>query len=407
MQILQVHKYFWKRDGASNYMLHLSKLLKEAGHSVSFFSMKQKQSLTTPYSKYFVDEMKLDDPKRISFSKKIHHAKNIFFNTQARKKIERLLDEHPVDIVHLHNIYHHISPSILAPIKKKGVPIVMTLHDYKIISPNYTLYHHGSIHEEDARGLHLSCIKNKCHKDSRAQSTLLSAEMIFHHKIMRYYEKYVDAFIAPSMFMKNICAKYGWDEKGIHHIRHPIDTSSYSEKYENRGYVAYAGRLSEEKGIKTLLKAAMLTPHIPYKIIGDGPLSSFAKAFVNKHNLTNVDLTGFKTGAALTKLLSYARLHVLASEWYENYPLSILEAHALGKVVIATRMGGIPELVPDRQLVKPHSEQALAQKIATWFAYSEKQLKTAGAHARARVEKTNDPKKHLKQMLDLYHRYAA
>ncbi len=406
MNILQVHKYFWPRDGASKYMLFVFEELKKKGHTVIPFTMKQKETLRSPFSKYFVTEMKLDST-RVPLKTKISYASKIFYNREAHQKTQVLLDDHQIDVAHLHNIYHHISPSILKPLKKRNIPIVMTLHDYKMIAPNYTLYHHGSIHEEDASGMHTSCITNKCHKDSRAQSTLLTAEMIFHHKIMRYYEKYVDAFIAPSQFMKDMLVKYGWDADAIFHVPHPIDTKRYTVTKEDRGYVAYAGRLSEEKGIRTLIHAASLTPEIPYRIIGDGPLLSWAETYIQKHKLTNVTLTGYKTGAALTKLMKHARLHVLPSEWYENYPLAALEAQALGKVIISTRIGGIPELVAPGQLTAPKAPELLADMLRAWFFCPEKRRRAASAQARARVEKVNDPQKHLEKILSIYKSYAS
>ncbi|MFH1766714.1 MAG: glycosyltransferase, partial [Patescibacteria group bacterium] len=251
MKIIQAHKFYWYRDGASNYALFLSELLRNKGHEVIPFAMQNPKNLDSAYGKFFVSGAELDDPSQVSLSKKIKYAGRMFYSCEAKHKMKALLRSESVDIVHLHNIYHHISPSILPVIKKKGIPIVMTLHDYKLICPNYTMFHHGAVHEEDCKGWYGSCVKNKCMKDNRMQSRIVCAEMIFHHKIMKYYERYVDKFIAPSRFMMGKCIEMGWGADRFISLPNPIDKEqkATNKKQVDGDYVAYVGRLSEEKGL--------------------------------------------------------------------------------------------------------------------------------------------------------------
>ncbi len=415
MNIIQAHKYYWHRDGASNYMIQLGEMLESAGHKVIPFAVQQEKTISSEYSKYFVEEMELSDPSKVSFARKLKSVANIFYSVEAKHKLEQLFHDSDIqiDIVHLHNIYHHISPSILPVIKKRGIPIVMTLHDYKLLTPNYTMFHHGAVHEEDAKGWYLNCVKNKCLKDSRAQSAIVTAEMIFHHKIMKYYERYVDLFISPSQFLMDKCLDFGWPKEKFVAIPHPIDDKEQvtrnkpvhrrsGEQFIDGDCITYIGRLSEEKGVDVLIQAAALTPDIPYRIVGTGPMEKRLQAIIKDNSLTNVTLCGFKSGKELDEERTRARVLVVPSIWYENYPLSILEPKTAGKVVIGAKIGGIPELLPEELLVESGNIQALAQAITTWYTAPSDQRKKMGERLQREVQVVNDPEKHLRAIEEIY-----
>lgn len=403
MNILQVHKFFWQRDGASNYFFTLSDLLTQHGHMVVPFAMQHPHNLPSQYERFFVSERDLSNPKQYSLGQKIQTAGRMFYSFEAKHKLTALLRTYPIDVAHLHNIYHHISPSILPVLKKRNIPIVMTLHDYKLVSPNYSLFHHGKIHLEDAEGWYWNCIKNKCHKDSTAQSALMTAEMIFHHKIMKYYERYVDYFIAPSQFMKDLCVRMGWNEKRFIALPHPIELHEAIKK-DPKKYIAYVGRLSEEKGLFVLLHAAKKLPHISFKIVGTGPLSEKMKQFLEKEKMHNVELTGFKTGKELQDLITNAYLLVLPSVWYENYPISILEAKASGKIMLGSKIGGIPELLAPEFLFQPGHVDELIERINFWYTVSKSEYQRVGNRLRNEVKKYNDPEAHVEAILRLYNK---
>ena len=402
MNIIQAHKFYWWRDGASNYALYLSELLEKDGNRVIPFAMRHKNNLSSKYDKFFVSELELQDPGKVGLRKKISSVFRMMYSVEARKRMKELLREEKIDMLHLHNIYHHISPSILPVAKKKGIPVVMTLHDYKLICPNYTMFHHGKIHEEDCKGWYLNCVKNKCMKDSRLQSLIVAKEMFFHHKVMKYYEKYVDKFIAPSQFIMKKCIEFGWPKEKFVHIPHPIDMSKFSVQNQNKGYVAYVGRLSEEKGIKVLLSAAERTKDVQYKIVGEGPLLEELKVEVSKKGLSNIEFTGFKSGKELEEIIKNARLLVLPSLWYENYPISVLEAKSMGKVMVGSNIGGLREMLPKDMLVKPGDVEELAGAIEKWHSTSEGEREKRGLELRKEVEKVNDPVKHVQEIEKLY-----
>jgi len=401
MKIVQVHKYWWRRDGASNYALDLSFELQKRGHTVIPFAMQQSETAETGYNQYFVSNMDISNPDNLSLKQKIQHAVRMWYSREAKLKMAALLDAEKPDVVHVHNIYHHISPSIITEIKKRGIPIVMTLHDYKLISPNYSMFHHGKIQEGDANAWYLGCIANKCMKDSYINSAVASFEMFLHHKILRIFKK-VDMFIAPSMFMKRTCERFGWKSHKFTHIVHPIDTQKYAVQTADLGYVAYIGRLSEEKGLHQLLQAAQKTPEISYKIVGTGPETSSLHEFVRANGLQNVEFTGFKTGAHLERLIKNARIIALPSVWYENYPISILEAKAMGKIVVGSDIGGIPELVDRRFLAESGNIEELTSVISKWHSADAKVRRSIGLHNRSEVEHNNSVRVHIDAIEGLY-----
>lgn len=403
MNVLQAHKFFWKRDGASNYFLYLSDLLRNEGHEVIPFSMHHPKAEKSSYSPYFVSQMDLDDPSRVSFFKKMQYAGRMFYSFEAKKKMRNLLDQKHIDIVHLHNIYHHISPSILPVIKKQNIPIVMTLHDYKLICPNYSLFHDGAVHEEDCRGWYGTCVENACMKGSVMQSRIVRAEMVFHHKIMKYYERLVDRFIAPSEFMIDLCVKYGWPREKFVHIPNAVDLQRFSVSKKDGTEVVYVGRVSEEKGLMVLLDAAKQTPEIPYTIVGTGPQEKELKKRVKKEKISNVAFTGFLSGKELDTAMKNARLFVLPAIWYENNPLSIIEASAMGKITIGSYIGGIPELLPTQFLATPTDDKDLAQTIKKWYTASIAIRKKEGKLLRENAEKQHNSAEHVARIVSLYH----
>lgn len=350
MKILQINKYLYSRGGAEQHMLDLTKLLEDHGDEVLHFSTKDVRNISNDYAEFFPDSVELSNINKLSLGEKIRFGAKIIYNRQAAKKLEEFLDRNSVDIAHIHNIYHHISPSILPVLKKRNIPVVMTIHDYKLLSPNYKLYYNGKIDMDDTRGWYLSCIKHRCIDGSLAKSTLLTAEMIFHHKIMQYYERYVDHFIAPSQFVKDIFVSCGWDKKKITVLHHFLPSSvtpivSASSAPSSHQFV-YVGRLSEEKGVKKLLQT-WYDLRLPYKLdfFGSGPLEQVMKRFVQEKGLTQVTFHGKVQRTKLLNLLSNYTALIVPTLMYETFGLAVIEAFAKGLPAIVPTKGGAAELV--------------------------------------------------------------
>ncbi|MBU2542186.1 glycosyltransferase [Patescibacteria group bacterium] len=348
MNVLQVNKFFYKRGGAEHHMFDLAELLTKHGDNVLYFSMQDKHNEKSEFSKYFVSNADFSSDTKINFWQKIKNVGRMFYSFEAKKKIGELLKNEKIDLVHLHNIYHHISPSILPVIKKQGIPVVMTLHDYKLLCPNYTFYHHGAVHEEDGRGWYCSCVKNKCLNNSFVQSFIVTMEMIFHNKLKKYYEKNVDLFIAPSQFVKDIFVRFGWDEKKIVVLEHflPLNfkiKDRVSDLPKEKRFIC-VGRLSSEKGIDKLIKY-WLKNNIKYKldIFGNGPLMPTLQELVS--GCENIILHGQKDRNEIYKNIVDYTAMIVPTEFYEPFGLIVLEAFASGLPVITSGRGALGGLI--------------------------------------------------------------
>lgn len=310
MKILQINKYSHLKGGSERHFLSLVNLLKEKGHEVFVFSMTE--------------------PKKLQ--------RHLYWSFSANRTLEEIIKKFQPDIAHLHNIYHDFSPSILYTLKKHHIPVIMTLHDYKIICPNYKLFTQGRLCERCQGGKYYNCALHRCINNSIAQSFLVMKEAYLHQRLLYSYERIVDQFISPSEFLKNKCQQWGIRNK-IAYLPNYIDWPT--QEHQKKNYFLYVGRLTEEKGVKLLPEIIQQTK-IPWKIVGTGPLADYLK-----QHLPAGILLGQKNGKELKDLIGQAKAIIVPSVWYENNPLIIMEAHSQGTWVIASKLGGIPELIKD------------------------------------------------------------
>lgn len=338
MKILLVNKFYWLNGGSERVLFQERDYFKKRGLDVVDFSMQNAKNVDTPQASRFipwVDYRNGDGPFR-----KALNALKFIHNPQAVNRLADLVDEEKPDIAHLHNIYHQITPSIIPMLKKKGMKIVMSLHDYKLVCPNYLMLA-GEAMCDDCKGRRFhSPLARNC-QGSRAQELLLAAEAFF-HKWNKSYD-HVDTFIAPSQFMADMIAEHRIPRERIAVIRNGIEKDRFVPTWEDDGYAVYLGRLSKEKGVETLCRAhAMLDDPMPLKIIGSGPLHEELEA-----RYPSVEFLGYRSGDELMRLLQRASFVSMPSEWYENCPMSALESMALGKPMLGANIGGIPELIDD------------------------------------------------------------
>lgn len=330
MNILLANKFYYRRGGDCIYMLNLEQLLKEHGHKVAVFAMDYPENIETPWKQYFPQNMS----KLMAFTRP-------FGSAEVKAKFNKLLDDFKPEIVHLNNIHTRLSPIIAELAHNRGIKVVWTLHDYKLLCPRYDCLRNGDdicelCFNEDKS----SCKTYKCMKGSTLASLIGYKEATTWNR--RRLEKCTDVFICPSKFMAQKMAQGGFNSKKLVSLCNFIDIDKCKkDTYEKENYYCYVGRLSHEKGVKTLIKAAQ---KLPYKlvIIGGGPLSDELK---NETTNTNIEFVGYKQWDEIKEIVSKARFSVIPSEWYENNPLSVIEAQCLGTPVLGARIGGIPELI--------------------------------------------------------------
>ncbi len=342
MKILLINKFHYVRGGAERAYFDTASTLRQHGHEVAFFSMHHPNNKETQWEKYFIEN--IDYHKQYTIQKRFELVGKMLWNFEAQHRLGSLLKAFRPDIAHLHNIYHQLSPSIIATLKKQGVPMVMTLHDYKLLSPNYSLYVRGKIWEGEA----FRCIRDRCVRDAFVPSVVCSLEHTLHSFLGIY--KNVDVFLSPSLFLKELFEKKGFQGK-IKSISQPLILQPTQQEENPRGeHLFYAGRLSREKGIDTLLSALVYLPTCTVRIAGEGPEKN--NLYTLAHSLGVVDrvtFLGHLSSEKLKKELCFAKAVIIPSVWYENMPYALLEALGAGQVVIASKIGGMTEKIIHRE----------------------------------------------------------
>jgi len=240
---------------------------------------------------------------------------------------------------------------------------------------------------------------NNC-MENFSDSLLATLEAYF--EAGKGYKNMINKYLSPSNFLRDKFIKAGFDAKNILYLPNAIVDNNFKMSLGDLDYVAYVGRLSDEKGLKYLLGAAGKLSNIRFVIVGDGPQCAELENIKEKNQLNNVEFVGQKNGTELDSLIAGARLLVLPSVWYENAPLSILEAKAHGKIVVASDIGGMSEMLPKELLVKPADEVALSQKIDEWFNKNEAEHQSMSERLFGQASAENRPEIYLQRLLKVY-----
>lgn len=338
-----INKFLYPNGGSETYLFNLGKALTLQGHAVEYFGMEHEGRCVGNRVGAYTADMEFHSGNALS---KLTYSVKTIYSMEARRKIRLVLDDFKPDVCHLNNFNYQLTPSIILEIRdwerKTGHPvrIIYTAHDYQLICPNHMLYNpmQHTLCERCAKGRFLSCLKGRCIHGSGAKSLIGTVEGSYWKRRQTYRE--INTIVCPSRFMKSkldLCPELRGRNIVLHNF---IDFSAQPDEQVTLGkYVLYFGRLSEEKGIKTLLSVCRALPNIQFVIAGSGPLESAVR------EVPNVRFAGFVHGDTLYSMIRDARFTVYPSEWYENCPYSVMESQMLGVPVLASRIGGIPELV--------------------------------------------------------------
>jgi glycosyltransferase involved in cell wall biosynthesis len=398
MRIAMANNYYYIRGGAERVLFEEKKILEAHGHQVSVFSQAHPQNESSEFSDYYLP---FKDWRNISRFRKVPMAFNMIYDRRTARGFNRFLEATGSNIIHVHNIYGGLTTSILDIAQQKGVPVVMTLHDYKLICPSYAMLNRGNVCEDCKNGRFIHSVLNTCHKESLAASGVYCIESYLNKWLHKYDT--IRYFICPSIFSLTKHAEHGIPRDRLVHIPNFVNFAKHKPRYDNGGYALFVGRLSKEKGILTLLTAVEHLD-VPVRVVGDGPLKAEYEDFVAGHKINHVIFEGYKSGDDLKRLYENAAFLVIPSECYENAPMTVLEAYSYGKPVIGSRIGGIPEMIEHGRtglLFTPGQADELAECLR--MLWQDSSLRSnMGREARERVQKEFSSEAHYEQLMDLY-----
>ncbi len=402
MRILFCNKYNFEFSGTEVYLFDLMRRLTAFGHEVALFSMADARGEPTHFDKHFVPQI---DFKRTGQSAlvQIKNAAHVIYSIGARKRLRSMVAEFRPDVAHVRNIYHHLSPSILWELRAQSVPVLYHLNDFKMLCPNYNFVAHGQACEKCASGRFWNVVTEGCHSHSPAAGLVLAVEA-YSHRAARTYEKCVDRFLAPSRFVKDKLVEHGYRRQWIDVLPHFQGLPSFFPPVKSDAPVLYFGRLSPEKGVEDLLRAAQRLPQVPFQIAGEGPQRAALEAAGKKLKLRNVEFVGHVSGDALERLLSASRFTVLPSHAYETLGKSILESYAWGRPVVASDLGSRRELVHEGEtgvLYRPGDSAQLAAAIS-FLDRRPRLVAEMGAAGRELVRSYHDPENHCRALTKIY-----
>lgn len=403
--LLSINSYFYRRDGSEAVFLEHNRLLTERGWRVVPFAMRHPNNLPSEWSDYFVTEIEFG--RRYSPLEKLARVPKVIYSLEARRNIARLIADVRPDVAHVHNVYHHISPSIFGALRRARVPTLMTLHDLKLACPAYHMYNREGPCERCKHGRTYNVLRHRCIKDSLALSGLVYLESAV-HAALDTYGKNVDLFVAPCRFYIDKLAEWGWPRDKFVHIPNFVDTRTLRAEPAAGQDFLYFGRLSPEKGLLTLIEA-VARARVRLAIAGAGPqLDELRRRAAEL--AADVEFLGHLDGERLSRAIHGARATVLPSECYENSPMSVLESFAHGKPVVGARIGGIPELIEagvTGWTFASGAAEELAEVLRAVAELPGSTLAAMGAAARQLVEREFSEQAYLARLSDTYRRFGV
>ena len=396
MRILLVNKFHYLNGGSEKYYFELGRLLKEHGNEVAYFSMKDDRNIKTGDKEYFAEKIDLNTGSKLK-------AFDVIYSKENYKKMQEAIDDFKPDIVHLNNFQRQLSASIVNCCKKNNIPMVFTAHDMQAICPASAMLYKGKICEDCIKNGYNSCIKKSCIKDSKLKSILGVLEAKYYRKNKIYSQ--IDFIVTPSEFLKKQLIKGNLKYKRIETIHNFVINSEEENNCNDSGYAFFFGRLSIEKGILNVLKAIKQLNNGKLIIAGDGPEKEKIEKFITENNLEDrVKMVGYLKQEQVKEYIKKSRFVVLPSIWYENCPYSILETMEIGKPIIGSKIGGIPELIEDKEngfVYEYNNTDELAEKMKILFDDSEK-AHQQGEMSRKLYEEKYSEKIYYNKILKIY-----
>jgi glycosyltransferase involved in cell wall biosynthesis len=406
-RLLGVHRLHHRKGGAEGVHLDHLELFRNRGWACAELAMDHPDNEASAWRGYFPAQF--EPPSGIGA---LASAPRFFYSGEARRNFTRLLDDFRPDIIHMHGIYHHLTSAILKPATERSIPIVYTLHDYKLICPAYHFYtERAGVCEKCAGGRQWRCLTNRCTGGSLAKDALYALDGLAQWR-GGLPRKAIDRFVGPCRFIVEKFAEHGFDRGRLRFVPNffesaddaPVAAADAQAIRDRHGrFILFFGRLSSEKGVDVLIDAAS-DVGATLVIVGDGPKRQDLEARARERGV-DCAFTGHLKGARLWAYVEAATAVALPSVWYEIAPKSILEAQARGKPTIVTTIGGLPEMVEDGVtgfLAEPADRASLAHSLTRLLSMDETSLFAMGAKARERVSFQFTRERYYREMTQIY-----
>jgi glycosyltransferase involved in cell wall biosynthesis len=386
VKILLVHNFYRQPGGEDVVMNAEANMLRRAGHDVRI---------------YVRDNDEIDSSGII---KAASLAVNTVWARDTYRELKSILSNDKPDVAHFHNTFPQVSPAGYDACRNAGVPVVQTLHNYRLLCPGATLHRNNAYCDRCLEGSLLNSVIHGCYRGSHA-ATAVTAAMLGIHRFRNTWSERVDQYIALTEYGRRMFIRGGLPAERI--TVKPNFLANDPGPRESRGnYAVFVGRLSPDKGLRTLLKAWKQLPEIPLMIAGDGPLREQLEEEAGRASLTHVVFKGYLSKADTIETIRGARFLVFPSEWPEGFPMTIAESFACGIPVLSSDIGGLPEIViPNRTgfLFRTGDADHLAQSAARVWNDVEATA-AVGRTARAEYLARYTSGRNYRQLMDIYER---
>ncbi len=397
MRILNAGHHYHVRGGSDRCMLRLGELLEAQGHTVVPFASQHPENRPSKWDEYFPPGVDTQDPS-------LGDAARFVYSPEARRQMERLLEDGgPFDLAHLHIYYGQLTASILKPLVEADVPIVQTLHEYKLTCPVHSHLSQGEICEACAGHAFWRALPRRCNEGSLARTALSVLEASVSRALGDAH--HIDHFIAVSDFLREKMIEYDVaapdDITTVHNF---VDPGRFEPSQQRGEHVLYFGRIAPEKGLRTLIDAAAPLTDLPVRIAGTGEQREALESEVARRGLDHFEFVGVRNGADLWDLVRGSICTLLPSEWYENCPMAVLESLACARPVIGADIGGIPELVDDSVdgRLFPSGDVESLREALVWMQTHRGDAVEMGRRGREKVEDRFSPEQHYRQVREVY-----
>ncbi len=402
LRILHVDKFGSRAGGgAPGYMLDLVLAQRELGHQVEFLATDGPTDVPTRYRSAFPPRITLAPPPS-GFSAQVATAGTMVWSRRAERAMSGVLDDFRPDVVHCHNLYHQLSPSVLRPAARRRIPVVMTVHDYKLVCPVYRLIDGSGRHcEACVDGGVSNVVRRRCQGGSRVQSAVLMAESGLHRRLGAYDP--IAAFLCPSRYLADLFCRAGYGDR-VRHVPYGCEQSDVEPRSEPGRGVLYGGRLSPEKGVDLLISAVAQLDDTTLTICGDGPSRPDLEAQAAEQLGSRARFLGHVPRSDLLRRVAECGVVAAPSVWAENQPLMILDAMACGVPVVSGDAPALREMVRPGvtgMAVDPRDVHAFAAALAHYERDDDAQ-RSIMASAPEALSATHDMGRHLSVLDELY-----